>query len=132
MRDQGCLPLYHREPAELNESARTLLETVTKLASVASQHRELTHQLAHLAHHDPLTGLPNRVLFEDRLMQAWPRLPRNGSQLGLFCIDLDRFKHINDTLGHDAGDAILKEFSNRALQVLRPTDTLAAAETSSC
>lgn len=121
----GMFALYHRDPAVLNESASTLLETVAKLASVASQHRELTHQLAHLAHHDPLTGLPNRVLFEDRLAQAMARLPRNGSQLGLFCIDLDRFKHINDTLGHDAGDAILKEFSNRALQVLRPTDTLA-------
>lgn len=121
----GMFALYHRDGAELNESARTLLETVAKLASIASQHRELTHQLAHLAHHDPLTGLPNRVLFEDRLAQGLARLPRNSSQLGLFCIDLDRFKHINDTLGHDAGDAILKDFANRASQVLRPSDTLA-------
>jgi diguanylate cyclase (GGDEF)-like protein len=121
----GMFALYHREPTELNEAARTLLETITKLASIASQHRELTHQLAHLAHHDPLTGLPNRVLFEDRLAQALARLPRNAGQLGLFCIDLDRFKHINDTLGHDAGDAILKDFANRAAQVLRPSDTLA-------
>jgi diguanylate cyclase (GGDEF)-like protein len=121
----GMFALYHRGSVELNESARTLLETITKLASIASQHRELTHQLSHLAHHDPLTGLPNRMLFEDRLAQALARLPRTAGQLGLFCIDLDRFKHVNDTLGHDAGDAILREFANRASQVLRPTDTLA-------
>lgn len=121
----GLFALYHPGTVELDESARTLLETITKLASIASQHRELTHQLAHLAHHDPLTGLPNRILFEDRLAQALARVPRSGGQLGLFCIDLDRFKHVNDTLGHDAGDAMLKEFAGRALQVLRPTDTLA-------
>lgn len=121
----GLFTIYHRDAVELDESARTLLETIAKLASIASQHRELTHQLAHLAHHDSLTGLPNRVLFEDRLAQALARLPRSPAQLGLFCIDLDRFKHVNDTLGHDAGDTILKEFAGRALQVLRPTDTLA-------
>jgi diguanylate cyclase (GGDEF)-like protein len=121
----GIFAVYHRGEPPFTDEARTLLETVAKLASVANQHRELTHQLAHLAHHDPLTGLPNRVLFEDRLAQALARVPRTNAQLGLFCIDLDRFKHINDTLGHDAGDAILKQFSSRASQVLRPTDTLA-------
>lgn len=121
----GLFTIYHREPAEFNEAAHTLLETIAKLASIAGQHRELTHQLAHLAHHDSLTGLPNRVLFEDRLAQSLARLPRSPAQLGLYCIDLDRFKHVNDTLGHDAGDAILKEFASRAMQVLRPTDTLA-------
>lgn len=75
--------------------------------------------------HDALTGLPNRRLFDDRLEQAIARANRNKSRLVLFNMDLDDFKQINDTLGHEAGDEVLREVSRRLLSVKREMDTLA-------
>ena len=75
--------------------------------------------------HDSLTGLPNRRLFDDRLEQAIARANRNKSRLILFNMDLDDFKQINDTLGHEAGDEVLREVSRRLLSVKREMDTLA-------
>jgi diguanylate cyclase (GGDEF)-like protein len=81
--------------------------------------------LAHQALHDPLTGLANRALFEDRLRQALARSRRHGvSSAVLFC-DLDRFKHVNDTLGHAAGDELLVAVAGRIAGVLRTQDTAA-------
>ena len=67
----------------------------------------------HLAHHDPLTGLANRALFHDRLRQALAEARGHGERVGLLLLDLDRFKEINDGLGHDAGDTLLREASRR-------------------
>lgn len=75
--------------------------------------------------HDALTGLPNRRLFDDRLEQAVARANRNKSRLVLFNMDLDDFKQINDTMGHEAGDEVLREVSRRLLSVKREMDTLA-------
>ncbi len=78
-----------------------------------------------LALHDGLTGLPNRRLFEDRLQQALSRAERTGSRLALFNMDLDGFKQVNDTLGHDAGDTLLCSVGRNLNQFLRRADTLA-------
>ncbi len=82
-------------------------------------------EMAHMAHHDVLTGLPNRALLADRLAQALARAHRHGGRVAFLCIDLDRFKPINDQLGHATGDLALKEVARRLLAVVRESDTLA-------
>jgi diguanylate cyclase (GGDEF)-like protein len=81
--------------------------------------------LARQANHDPLTGLANRTLFADRLTQAQARSRRDGRQLAVMFLDLDGFKPINDTFGHDAGDRLLVDVATRLACLLRPTDTIA-------
>jgi diguanylate cyclase (GGDEF)-like protein/PAS domain S-box-containing protein len=122
---RGLFSVYHQHPLEPDRSAIELLDMVGRLITIASEHRDLSAQLAYQAHHDWLTGLPNRQLFEDRLNHGLSRAVRNKQMLGLLCIDLDRFKHINDTLGHHAGDSALVEFTRRIKSVLRDSDTLA-------
>jgi diguanylate cyclase (GGDEF)-like protein/PAS domain S-box-containing protein len=78
----------------------------------------------HLADHDPLTGLPNRRLLEDRLTQALALGQRNRQQTAVMFVDLDRFKTINDSLGHAVGDALLKEVATRLVAQLRTGDTI--------
>ncbi len=87
--------------------------------------RESQDKLDHLAHHDPLTALPNRLLFHDRLHHALQHASRNHEQLALLFIDLDRFKNVNDTLGHHIGDELLKQVSKALQARLREGDTLA-------
>ncbi|MBA2581706.1 MAG: EAL domain-containing protein [Thermoleophilaceae bacterium] len=81
--------------------------------------------LAHRAMHDSLTGLPNRVLFVDRLEMALAGLARRSYQVAVLFLDLDGFKLVNDRLGHEAGDELLKEIARRLSQVMRPSDTVA-------
>ncbi len=78
-----------------------------------------------LAHYDSLTGLPNRLMFEDRLRQALARAQRAGSTVALLFLDLDGFKKVNDVLGHDAGDQVLKQAAHRMETALRSVDTAA-------
>jgi len=80
--------------------------------------------LYHQAHHDALTGLPNRVLFFDRLKHGIIKAKRHNVGLALFFIDIDKFKYINDSLGHDVGDSVLKIISNRLQNVVRKEDTV--------
>jgi diguanylate cyclase (GGDEF)-like protein len=82
-------------------------------------------QLRHLATHDALTGLPNRVLLDDRLQQAIAHADRDMRSFALLVCDLDRFKLINDSLGHRAGDELLQEVARRLLTVVRTADTVA-------
>jgi diguanylate cyclase (GGDEF)-like protein/PAS domain S-box-containing protein len=87
--------------------------------------KESQDKLDHLAHHDPLTGLPNRLLFHDRLQHAMVRAARSGLRLAVLFIDLDRFKTVNDTLGHHVGDELLKQVAGGLAGCLREDDTLA-------
>jgi diguanylate cyclase (GGDEF)-like protein len=82
-------------------------------------------QLRHLATHDALTGLPNRVLFDDRLTQAIAHAERDGQRFAVLVLDLDRFKLVNDSLGHRAGDELLNEVARRLSGVVRSIDTVA-------
>ncbi|MCF4010325.1 EAL domain-containing protein [Rheinheimera sp. UJ63] len=82
-------------------------------------------ELRYLANYDALTGLPNRALLMDRIMHGIDKTRREQRSLALYFIDLDRFKHINDSLGHDIGDLMLKEVARRLKLTLRDTDTVA-------
>ena len=82
-------------------------------------------QAEEMARHDPLTGLPNRLLLRERLTEALARLSRMGEACAVLLIDLDRFKPVNDTLGHPMGDALLRKVADRLRSTVRPTDTVA-------
>jgi diguanylate cyclase (GGDEF)-like protein/PAS domain S-box-containing protein len=82
-------------------------------------------RIQHVAHHDSLTGLPNRLLFRDRLGQATSVAKRDSRQLALLYLDLDKFKQVNDTLGHDAGDQVLQLVAERIREQVRESDTIA-------
>lgn len=90
-----------------------------------TQQRQNEDRLTRLASVDSLTGLPNRGVFNDRLEHAIHKLHRNSGRLAVFFIDLDHFKHINDSLGHKAGDALLCEVSRRIRSCVRESDTVA-------
>ncbi|SIQ37265.1 PAS domain S-box-containing protein/diguanylate cyclase (GGDEF) domain-containing protein [Janthinobacterium sp. TND4EL3] len=87
--------------------------------------KESQEKLDHMAHHDPLTALPNRLLFHDRLQHALLRAARDQEQLAVLFIDLDRFKNVNDTLGHHVGDELLQKVAGQLSARLREGDTLA-------
>jgi diguanylate cyclase (GGDEF)-like protein/PAS domain S-box-containing protein len=90
-----------------------------------SASRQMSLQLAHLAQHDFLTDLPNRLLLRDRLQHAISLARRRSSQIAVLFLDLDRFKHVNDSLGHSVGDQLLKEVARRLTGCVRGSDTVA-------
>ncbi|GAB3492164.1 hypothetical protein GCM10027399_10650 [Curvibacter fontanus] len=89
-----------------------------------TERKQAEQRIEFLAYHDPMTGLPNRVLLEDRLQQAIAQAERSHSGLALVFMDLDNFKKINDSLGHATGDALLKEVATRLKRCVRDSDTI--------
>ncbi len=97
---------------------------VVNIHDVTDRHRAEA-ELEHQAFHDALTGLPNRALFHDRVEHAMRRNQRSASDLAIVYLDLDGFKTVNDTLGHDVGDLVLQQTAQRLLGSVRPSDTVA-------
>lgn len=101
-----------------------LLDRCVNLAAIAIERRDAEHAAQHRAMHDPLTGLPNRALLADRIDQAISRARRQRHRVALLLLDLDHFKIINDRLGHETGDAVLRQVAVRLDGALRESDTV--------
>jgi diguanylate cyclase (GGDEF)-like protein/PAS domain S-box-containing protein len=95
------------------------------IAFDVTERKRLTEYVNHLAHHDQLTGLPNRALLDDRMRQALQRAKRNRHKVAVLMVDVDHFKRINDSLGHSAGDALLDTIAKKLCTAVRQTDTVA-------
>lgn len=104
--------------------ARGVPENYIAIFNDITEHKSSRAQIEFLAHHDGLTGLPNRLLLNDRLEMAITQAHRQNERLGILFIDLDRFKNVNDSLGHSVGDEILKEAAKRLTNTIRTGDTV--------
>lgn len=108
------------------ELSKKKLKTLNaELSHEIEVRKEVEEKIRHMASHDTLTGLPNRALFKDRLESARNLALRNRQKLAILFVDLDDFKHANDTFGHDGGDQLLMEVSRRLLMTVRMSDTVA-------
>ncbi|MEY2474951.1 MAG: hypothetical protein QOG87_266 [Actinomycetota bacterium] len=135
----GGLFFGHSDPGVFTERGERLASGIAAHAAIAidnarlyqgaqselTARRHAEAELAHQATHDPLTGLPNRALLQDRLGQGVAHLERGGRSIAVLLLDLDRFKVVNDSLGHAAGDRILVTVAERLLAAVRPGDTVA-------
>jgi diguanylate cyclase (GGDEF)-like protein len=99
-------------------------DKVSVIISNVSGHKETEDKLKYLAYHDSLTGLPNRYMFNDRLEQAIAHAERKKQLLAILFLDIDNFKHINDTIGHKMGDQLLQKIANRLMIGMRKTDSI--------
>lgn len=126
--DKGGIPL-HMVPDRGPQEVRTLAHSInTMITSIRESRLDLQAQkdaLDHMAHHDALTGLANRTLFNDRLGHAIMQAARQHTRVAVLFVDLDHFKTINDSLGHNTGDKVLNIITNRLTRSLKAEDTLA-------
>ncbi len=121
----AILEFFTRAPRASEDRMRKLLALVAGQLGTVIQRKRMEDRLHYLAHHDVLTGLPNRVLVRDRLNQGLLEADRHGRLLGVAFLDLDRFKTINDSLGHAAGDMLLAAVAERLRNAVREDDTVA-------
>ncbi|HET6247981.1 MAG TPA: EAL domain-containing protein [Tepidisphaeraceae bacterium] len=124
-RDSGVFAFYRRDEQRPGDAALEMLKLAGSLVEVAVEHHHLNQQLTFQAQHDALTQLPNRVLFSDRLQHALATAARASRPAAILLIDVDRFKYVNDTFGHQAGDEMLCQIAHRLQGRLRACDTLA-------
>jgi diguanylate cyclase (GGDEF)-like protein/PAS domain S-box-containing protein len=120
----GTMTSYTRNE-HWGEDLRTQQKAAADLAAIAIERHSLIQKLEYQALHDPLTSLPNRVLYHDRLHQAITRADRNGSLIGVLFIDLNGFKAVNDGLGHAVGDQLLCDIGIQLQSLVRASDTVA-------
>ena len=121
----GALEAYWPYKAKPSAYRLNLLEAMAGLSASAIENAHLYRELAYRAQYDSLTRLPNRFFFTERLQEAVDRARRNGQKLALLYLDLDRFKQVNDSLGHGAGDVLLKQVAGRLSACLRKSDIIA-------
>ena len=121
----GAFAMYYLEVREPTAAELRLADFAVRIAGIAIERKRAEYRISYMAHHDALTGLPNRVLLQDRLMQAVAQAQRIGKMVAVMFIDLDYFKHINDSLGHPVGDRLLQAVAARLAVCLRKGDTLA-------
>jgi diguanylate cyclase (GGDEF)-like protein len=112
-------------PVIVGASVVLFVLAAARMAGMIAQRRELERRLEFQALHDPLTGLPNRALLGDRLEHALARVGRQGGKIAVLFVDLDDFKSVNDSFGHEAGDQLLTAVGDRLRSCLRPADTAA-------
>lgn len=106
------------------EDDKQLLHFISTQVASAIRRKQSEAELFHRAHHDVLTDLPNRALFNDRFDVALARAHREGEQLALLYLDLKDFKHVNDSFGHEVGDQLLRDMAHRLIQCVRESDTV--------
>jgi len=121
----GVLNIYVAAGHVSDAEEKAALKTVADTLAVVIERKQAEEALKQLAHNDILTGLPNRTLFHDRMEQALALAHRHKEKFAVLFLDLDHFKEINDTIGHDMGDLLLKEAANRLLGCVRKMDTVA-------
>ncbi|MBI1175632.1 MAG: EAL domain-containing protein [Sideroxydans sp.] len=121
----GTFAIYQQQPGGPSDADIDMIQTTCNLASIAIERKRTDELMWAHANYDPLTKLPNRRLFRDRLQQELKKSQRAELALALFFIDLDLFKEVNDTLGHDIGDMLLAEVASRIRGAVRDSDTVA-------
>ncbi len=121
----GVVTVFDTHQTPPDDAIRETIRSICDLGCMAIEHRHLYDQVVHGSPYDLLTGLPNRTLLEDRLRQAIVTARREGKLIAVCCIDLDRFKQINDHLGHDLGDVCFKVAGERLKAAIREVDMLA-------
>lgn len=120
----GVFAMYSMTVREPTEAETRLIDFTTRIAGIAIERKLAEDRIHFMANHDVLTGLPNRALLEDRLSQAILYAQRYDRWVTVVFIDLDNFKLVNDTLGHNAGDELLKTVASRMVECVRATDTV--------
>jgi diguanylate cyclase (GGDEF)-like protein/PAS domain S-box-containing protein len=123
IRKDGALIWVHNSTSLARDLNGEPTHFITVVADI-SERKRAEEQLTHLAHHDSLTGLPNRELTYDRLGRSLEQAQRRQWIAGVMFVDLDRFKAVNDTLGHNAGDQVLRQVAERLAQCVRAEDTV--------
>ena len=120
----GTFAMYSKDVREPTEAEAHLVDVTTRIAGIAIERKLAEERIHFMANHDSLTGLPNRTLLKDRLSQAILYAQRYGRGVSVVFIDLDNFKFVNDSLGHNAGDELLKIIAGRMVDSVRAADTV--------